>query len=291
MKFRHLHDNAIWRLTRGCIMNFSRNIGLISENDQKKLGFATVLVAGVGGMGGVAAEVLVRMGIGRIVLCDFDKFEDVNLNRQIHCSIDTFNHYKVDVLKKQFLAINPNLEIKILKEKIGLDNINDLLVGVDIIVNGMDQMQASLILERSARQKGIIIVDAWLTPFASVFVMDAKSPHWEDFLDLPTKNYALHELNEDICRKAVVKEVEFTLSHFDPFSIINKDVVEEVLSDKRPRPSLAPVVWLSGVLMANEVFKIVLGIEHVGFKGIFYNQYSHQIMPGNVNYSKIKKIA
>lgn len=272
-------------------MNFSRNLGLINTEDQKKLGQATVLVAGVGGMGGVAAEVLVRMGIGRILLCDFDKFEDVNVNRQIHCSYNTLGEYKVDVLKKEFLAINPKLEIQVFREEVSLKNIHDLINGVDIVVNGMDKMQASLILERTARQKGITIVDAWLTPYASVFVMDAHSPHWEEFLDLPTKNYALENLTEEICKEAVVKEVKFTFSHFKPFSIVNAEIVNEVLSEKRPRPSLAPVVWLSGVLMANEVFKIVLGLEHVGFRGIFYDQYTHQLMPGNVAFDKNKKTA
>lgn len=272
-------------------MNFSRNIGLISVDEQEKLRQSTVLVAGVGGMGGVAAEVLVRMGIGRIILCDFDRFEDVNINRQIHCTKETLNKYKVDVLKKEFLAINPELEIHVYPEEVSLKNINQLLSGVEIIINGMDKMQASLILERTARQKGITIVDAWLTPYASVFVMDAQSPHWEDFLELPTRKYSLENLTEEICKEAVVKEVQYTFSHFDPFSIIDEEFVNEILTDKRPRPSLAPVVWLSGVLMANEVFKVIVGVEHVGFRGIFYNQYIHQLMPGNVKLDKKKKAA
>lgn len=272
-------------------MNFSRNLGLISSEEQVKLSQTAVLVAGVGGMGGVAAEVLVRMGIGKIVLCDFDKYEDVNTNRQIYCNVDTYGSFKVDVLKKQFLAINPNLEIQVYREEVSLKNIQLLLEGVDIIVNGMDKMHASLILERNARAKGLTIVDAWLTPYASVFVMDSSSPHWEDFLDLPTKQFRLEELNEEICRQAVIKEVQFTLSHFNPFAIIKRDTVNDILNEKRPRPSLAPVVWLSGVFMANEVFKIALGLEHVGYKGIFYDQYTHQIMSGNIDNFKIKKVA
>lgn len=271
-------------------MIFSRNLGLISEEEQLKLHQKRVLVAGVGGMGGVAAEVLVRMGIGHLVLCDFDLYEDVNSNRQIHCHTENYGKYKVDVLKNEFLKINPQLKIEVYRDEVSLTNVDKILCGIDVVVNGMDKMKASLILERTARQKNIIIVDAWLTPYASVFVMDSSSPHWEEFLDLPTKNIPLDKLTDEICQLAVKKEVQFTLSHFSPFSIIKKEFVEDILNEKRPRPSMAPVVWLSGVLMANEVFKIALGIPHVGHKGIFYNQYDHQLMDGNIP-AFIKKVA
>lgn len=271
-------------------MIFSRNLGLISEEEQEKLNRKSVLVAGVGGMGGVAAEVLVRMGIGHIVLCDFDIYEDVNSNRQIHCHRENYGKFKVDVLKNEFLKINPNLKIEIYREEVSLLNVEQLLNGVDVVVNGMDKMKASLILERTARQKKITIVDAWLTPYASVFVMDSTSPHWEEFLDLPTKNIPLENLTDEICQLAVKKEVQFTLSHFQPFSIIKKEFVDDILNEKRPRPSMAPVVWLSGVLMANEVFKIALSLPHVGHRGIFYNQYDHQLIDGNISVFK-KKIA
>lgn len=135
-------------------MIFSRNLGLISEEEQEKLNRKSVLVAGVGGMGGVAAEVLVRMGIGHIVLCDFDIYEDVNSNRQIHCHRENYGKFKVDVLKNEFLEINPDLKIEIYREEeVSLLNVDQLLKGVGVVVNGMDKMKASLILERTARQK------------------------------------------------------------------------------------------------------------------------------------------
>lgn len=267
-------------------MIFSRNLGLINSKDQERLRKATVLIAGVGGMGGVAAEVLVRLGVGKLVLCDMDIFEDVNFNRQIHSNLETVGKYKVEVLKEEFLKINPELEISVCNKGINLDTVDSLLDAVDIVVNGMDQMLASLILERNARKKNITIVDAWLTPYASVFVMKADSPHWEEFLDLPTLNIKTEDLTIEICNEAVFKEVQYTLSHFTPFDHISNELVSDVLNGKSPRPSLAPVVWLSGVLMANEVMKLILNMNSTDHKGIFFDQYNYEIVRGNLKLTK-----
>lgn len=272
-------------------MFYSRNIGLISEEEQRKILKGRVLIAGVGGMGGIAAEVLVRMGLGNLKICDHDHYEIVNFNRQLHSNHQTIGRKKVDVLKEEFLKINPDLKITTYGDGVTKENIDSLLEGVDVVINGMDKMYASLILERNARARGITIVDAWLTPYASVFVMTAESPHWEEFMDLPTFNVPLEEITPELCKQAVAKEVEYTFSHFNPYQIIDRAVVQEVANDTRPRPSLAPVVWLSGVLMANEAAKVITGAAHTDHAGIFYNQYDHKIIGGKIPSSKKIKAA
>jgi molybdopterin/thiamine biosynthesis adenylyltransferase len=269
-------------------MFYSRNIGLITEKEQEKLCKSNILIAGVGGMGGVAAEMLVRMGVGNITLCDHDIFEEVNFNRQLHSNVETIGLKKVEVLKKEFLKINPNLNIKTFSDGVTVHNIHQMLEGIDVVINGMDKMFYSLVLERTARAYNITIVDAWLTPFASVFVMKPDSPHWEDFLDLPTKGVALQNITEELCRLAVKKEVEYTFSHFDPYEHINPDLVNEITSGVRPRPSLAPVVWLSGALMASEAMKFIIGQKTLNHLGVFYNQYEHKIQSGKL--FKLKKV-
>ena len=270
-------------------MFYSRNIGLITELEQQKICEGSVLVAGVGGMGGVAAEVLVRMGIGKIKICDFDIFEETNFNRQLHSNIDSIGKYKVEVLKSELLKINPKLIIESYKEGVTRENIHQLLDGVKIVINGMDKMYASLILERTAREKRLTIVDAWLTPYASVFVMTPDSPHWEEFMELPTLGIPIENITQDLCKKAVEKEIEYTFSHFTPYEIIDRDLVHGIAYDTRVRPSIAPVVWLSGVLMANEAVKVLTGQPHTDHAGIFYNQYEHQIMRGDIKPKKYRK--
>ncbi|WP_082026523.1 ThiF family adenylyltransferase [Flammeovirga sp. OC4] len=261
-------------------MMFERNIGLITEVQQAKLSEGSVLIAGVGGMGGVAAEVLVRMGVGNITICDFDIFETSNCNRQLYSNSITIGQHKAEVLKEKFLEINKELNIRAVIEPVQLANVEELLENIDVIINGMDDMFSSIVLERTARKKNITIVDAWLTPYASVFVMKPDSPHWEDYLELPTAGVPIDAITEEMCVEAVRKEVEYTFSHFSPFSIIDKDCVGDVLHGKRPRPSLAPVVWLSGTLMANEAFKVLTDQKHTDHKGIFLDQYDYAIKKG-----------
>tara|TARA_Y100000034_G_C6909085_1_gene422955 strand:- start:6382 stop:7242 length:861 start_codon:yes stop_codon:yes gene_type:complete len=259
-----------------------RNIGIISEKDQEMLRKGRILICGVGGMGGVCAESLIRMGVENIKLADFDSFEDVNFNRQIYSNNETIGRKKVEVLKENLMKINKNANIKIFTEGVTKQNINELLRDIDIVVNGMDDMVPSLYLERNARKQGKTIVDAWLTPYASVFVIEKDSPHWEDYLDLPTKNMELEDIDEKIGLKAIEKEVKYTFSHFNPYRIINKEYLKDIVFKKKPRPSFAPVVWLSGVLMANEVYKVLCGLPNAGYRGIFYNQYTHEVKKGKV---------
>lgn len=256
---------------------------MITKKQQAALSRAHVLVCGCGGMGGVAAEVLVRMGIGGLTLVDHDRFEATNANRQIHCNRDTLGQLKAKVLRRAFLKINPRIEIFAYAEPVSLENVNKIITGADVVVNGMDKMHASICLEREARRRGIPIVDAWITPFASVFTMRPEDPHWEDFLNFPTRGKPENEISERDCRQALRKEIDFTFSHFDPYSYVKKKLINGIITDRIQRPSLAPVVWLSGVLMANEVFKIIAGYKEVGPAGIFYDQYTHRISRGKVD--------
>lgn len=263
--------------------DFSRNIGLVSKKQQNKLTKACVLVCGCGGMGGVCAEMLVRLGVGKLILVDYDKFEASNSNRQIHCNQTTLGKFKTRVLKREFLKINPNMDIITFEDSVNLKNVKMLLKDVHVVVNAMDEMLPSICLEREARRREIPIVDAWITPFASVFTMQPTDPHWEEFLDFPTRFKPEHEISSTDCLKALKKEVKYTFSHFNPYAHISKRVVKDVIDGKMNRPSLAPVVWLSGAFMANEVFKLIVGIQPVGPRGIFYDQYRHKIMSGKLS--------
>lgn len=262
---------------------YERNIGIIKKEDQKKIKKKKILISGCGGMGGVCAESLIRMGFTNLTLVDHDLFEFSNSNRQVFSNIKNVGKNKANTLKKELKKINPLAKIKVYKEALSKDNIDKIFEKkFDIVVNGMDEFLPSLILERKAREKKITIVDAWLTPFASVFVMTPNSPHWEDFLNLPTKGKEINEITEDDLKNNLIIETNFTLSQFNTFDIITKELVQGVLDKKIKRPSFLPVVWLSGILMANEVFKITCDLPHVDHLGIFFNQYDMKIQKGMI---------
>lgn len=91
---------------------FSRTQLLIGEEGILRLKEAKVAVFGIGGVGGHVAEALARSGVGHLVLIDSDKISLSNINRQIIATHDTVGQYKVDVMKKRILSINPEAEVE-----------------------------------------------------------------------------------------------------------------------------------------------------------------------------------
>lgn len=90
---------------------FSRTALLIGEEGVKKLQRSKVIVFGIGGVGGYAAEGLARSGVGTIHLVDHDTVAESNINRQIIATKKTIGKYKVDVMKERIMEIDPETEV------------------------------------------------------------------------------------------------------------------------------------------------------------------------------------
>ena len=72
---------------------------------------ATVVVAGLGGVGSWAAEALARTGIGHLVLIDFDHISESNTNRQLHAIQGQYGKAKVEAMTQRILQINPEIHL------------------------------------------------------------------------------------------------------------------------------------------------------------------------------------
>ncbi|OPX25805.1 MAG: hypothetical protein B1H06_06910 [Candidatus Cloacimonas sp. 4484_143] len=97
---------------------FSRNIKFWGDEKQKILANSSILIAGIGGLGCTVAEVLIRAGIGKLILIDKDIVEVSNLNRQILFDQNDVGKPKVDVAKHKLKAINPELEVEVFQQDI-----------------------------------------------------------------------------------------------------------------------------------------------------------------------------
>lgn len=117
---------------------FSRNIGWVTEAEQQFLRGKRVAIAGMGGVGGVHLLTLVRLGIGRFHLADFDTFDIVNFNRQAGASVSHLDQPKARVMAEMARDINPELEIKLFPEGVAADNLDAFLDGVDLYIDGLD---------------------------------------------------------------------------------------------------------------------------------------------------------
>lgn len=112
---------------------------------QKKFSAASVAICGLGGLGSNIAIALVRAGIGRIHLIDFDRVDVSNLNRQQYFA-DQLGMYKTDALCSNLMRISPVCEISASCVKLCEENIPSLLKNDDIICEAFDDAEEKAML-------------------------------------------------------------------------------------------------------------------------------------------------
>ncbi|MDX1810028.1 MAG: sulfur carrier protein ThiS adenylyltransferase ThiF [Sulfurospirillaceae bacterium] len=114
-------------------------------------------IAGAGGIGSNVAVNLIRSGVKKLKIVDFDRIEQSNLNRQFYFQ-DQIGRYKVEALKENLQRINPEAQIITLNTKIEEHNINDIFDDCDIIVEGFDKAQyKALLIEYFIETKSLIV--------------------------------------------------------------------------------------------------------------------------------------
>ena len=115
----------------------------------------TIMVIGLGGVGGHAFEALVRSGIENIIVIDCDIIEITNLNRQALAYKETIGKSKVEIAKKMAQNINPNCKIKDIKLFLNKENINSLFnIKIDFVIDAIDTNNTKkLIIKKCLNEK------------------------------------------------------------------------------------------------------------------------------------------
>ena len=139
-------------------MEFSRLEILMNINVLKN---KKVLVIGVGGVGGYAVEALARCGIGNITIVDYDKVDISNINRQIIALHSTIGLFKVEVLKKRILDINPNCLVETFNCFYDEKTTNLIFnKDYDYILDCCDSLKSKELLIREAIKRNIKIISS-----------------------------------------------------------------------------------------------------------------------------------
>ncbi|MCB0420592.1 MAG: ThiF family adenylyltransferase [Bdellovibrionales bacterium] len=166
---------------------FTRNLGILTAEEQLKIGKAHISIAGMGGVGGEYLISLVRMGFQNFRICDIDEFEIQNFNRQFGANIHSLQHLKTKTMYEMALQINPNCRIEIFSEPIQESNADQFLIGTDLVVDGIDffQMNAHKVLIHRAQSRGIATLAAVPLGFgAGIINFHSNSPSFSDFFAL-----------------------------------------------------------------------------------------------------------
>ncbi|MGM9736734.1 MAG: ThiF family adenylyltransferase [Candidatus Cryptobacteroides sp.] len=139
-----------------------RSMMLVGEQMLGRFADSTVAVIGVGGVGGYAAEMLARAGIGHMLILDSDSVAPSNKNRQILALDSTIGRPKCEVLAERLMDINPELDLTAIRDYFEPDRADELLAGrkIDFLVDAIDTLSPKLSLIKYCMEHGIPLVSS-----------------------------------------------------------------------------------------------------------------------------------
>ena len=140
---------------------FVRSEALFGASAMERLAQSSVIVFGVGGVGGHAAEALVRGGIGRLGLVDADRVSLSNLNRQLVALDSTVGQLKTQVMARRARDINPSCRLETYDVFYGEDTADAVdLTSYDYIVDAIDSIESKVFLIARAHALGVPVISA-----------------------------------------------------------------------------------------------------------------------------------
>lgn len=224
-------------------MIFDRTKNLIGENALEKLASSKVAVFGIGGVGGYVVEALVRAGIGEIDLIDNDTINPTNINRQIVALHSTLGQYKVDVMEKRILDINPNIKINSFKTFFDENTINQFdFSKYDYIIDAIDSVKSKLLLIEAAKKINIPII-------SSMGTGNKLNPTKFEIEDISkTSVCPLARIIRSELKKQGIKKLKVLYSKEEP-----------IKTGSRTPSSISFVPSVAGLIIASEVVKDLTG--------------------------------
>jgi molybdopterin/thiamine biosynthesis adenylyltransferase len=133
-------------------LRYKQNQTTITPKDQLKLLNSCIAIIGAGGLGGHIAEMLARIGVGKLTIFDHDIFEEHNLNRQNFSTIDAIGKEKAIIVKKGLERINPSIEVEAIVKKFRPIKDFTLVSDADVVVDALDDPKIKLDLAKICKQ-------------------------------------------------------------------------------------------------------------------------------------------
>lgn len=222
---------------------FDRVIKLIGEEKFNLIESKTVAIIGLGGVGGYAVEGLVRSGITKIIIVDYDTIDITNLNRQLITNIQNISSYKTDEMEKHIKEINPNCLVTKLNLKLDLRNINELFkYHFDYLIDACDTVIIKEELIKRCLNNNIKII-------SSMGTGNKLNPSALEVIDIRKTNY-------DPLAKKIRKYVKDNNIKGSIPVICSK---EQNSKFEGSIPSMIFVPATSGLLCSNYVIRDIIG--------------------------------
>ncbi|MGN0700265.1 MAG: ThiF family adenylyltransferase [Oscillospiraceae bacterium] len=234
---------------------FTRTERMLGADGMERLAKARVAVFGIGGVGGHAAEALVRSGIGALDIIDSEEVDLSNLNRQIIALHSTVGKAKVDAAEKRFLDINPALKLTkhkvlYLPETAGQFDFRQY----DYVVDAIDTVSGKIQLVLAAQDAGVPII-------SSMGAGNKLDPTQFKVADIyATSVCPLARVMRYELKKRGVKRLKVVYSTEPPRSCAESG--EAPTASRRSVPaSNAFTPSVAGLIIASEVVKDISGVR------------------------------
>ena len=221
---------------------FERLERIIGKENINKLNKSNVLVIGLGGVGGIACETLVRNGIQNITIVDNDKVELTNKNRQIIALDSTIDMYKTDAFEKRLIDINSKVKITKITDFITKDNIHLIFNhNYDYIIDACDTVTTKILLIEESIKNNIPIISSMgmgkKMDINKLKIMDIKDTSYDKIAKVIRK-----KLKEDNINNKVM--------------VLSSD--EKPIDTEEVIGSYSPLVNTAGIMLADYVIKEII---------------------------------
>lgn len=207
-----------------------REIGI---EGQQKISKASILIIGAGGLGSIVSGFLGSMGVGRIGICDFDTIEVSNLHRQLFYLPGDVHLSKAEVLKSRLSLQNPTIQINSINEKFQHTNSQSIISNFDIVCDCSDNVHTRILINKSCTSQSKPLIHGAVS-------------EWQGYVTVFHYKRA------------------FSLTDiFDTLDLIKSDSCEQ-------NGINSTICGIIGSHMANEVIKVILGLDQVLDGRLFY---------------------
>jgi adenylyltransferase/sulfurtransferase len=133
------------------LLRYSRHILLpeIGIDGQQRLAAAHALVVGAGGLGSPVSLYLAASGVGHLTICDHDKVDLTNLQRQIAHDTGGIGLPKVESARRRLQLINPQTRVDALEERVAGERLEQLVSGADVVIDATDNFATRHAINRA----------------------------------------------------------------------------------------------------------------------------------------------
>lgn len=157
---------------------YLRNQGTIGISGQLRLLNAKVAVVGAGGLGGHIIELLTRQGVGYMRIIDGDCFADHNLNRQLLATERNLGMNKAIAAAARIADVNSDVTAEAIPQMLDAENAAQLLTGMDVVVDALDNFSTRLIVSRTTQKLGIPLVHGAIAGFTGQVTTLLPGDQW-----------------------------------------------------------------------------------------------------------------